>query len=120
MDVSQFLHQLLEELSKLTFVKNVEFHTEVFILKGKVFLNFGQFLQIYFNSQTGTIAFSLIKEDSRIWGVDFDYLRGWHLHPVDKPESHILIKQKSIKEIIADFTKVWLSFEDNKAEKEDP
>jgi len=69
-------------------------------------MDVSQFLQIYFNSQTGTIAFSLIREDRRIWGIDFDYLRGWHLHPVDKPEGHMLINRKNIKEIIADFAEV--------------
>ncbi len=114
MDVNQFLHQVLEELSKLSFVENVDFHTEAFILKGKVFLSLTQYLQIYFNSRTGTIAFSLIEKERRMWGIDFDYQRGWHLHPRENPDDHIIIGPKTIKEIIADFAEVWLSCQQNK------
>jgi hypothetical protein len=117
MDVSQFHHRVLEELSKLPFVERFDFQTEVFILKGKVFLNLKHFLQIYFNSHTGTIAFSLIEKKKRIWGIDFDYLRGWHLHPEKNPEDHIIIEQKSIKEIIEAFADVWQSCNDSKEEK---
>ena len=109
MDVGQFLNRLLEELSQLPFVENVDFNTEVFIVKGKVFLGLSHFLQIYFNSRTGTTAFALIRKGRRIWGIDFDSLRGWHLHPVDNPDGHVKISPKTVKEIIAEFASVWSS-----------
>jgi hypothetical protein len=109
MDVNQFLNQVLEALSKLSFVENIDFRTEAIILKGKVFLGLTHFLQIYYNSETGTIAFSLIEKENRIWGIDYDYLRGWHLHPLENPDDHVRIKQKTVKEIIADFAGAWQS-----------
>ncbi len=36
MDINQFQLSLLHSLSSLDFVKTVDFHTEVFILKGRI------------------------------------------------------------------------------------
>lgn len=107
MDVNRFLNQVLEALSKLDFVENVDFKTDVFVLRGKVFLDKEQFLQIYVNDRTGTIAFALVEKDKRIWGIDFDSLRGWHLHPMDNPDGHVIIKPQSIEEIVAVFADAW-------------
>lgn len=100
MDVSQFLLSLLHSLSKLDFVKNVDLRTEAFLLKGRVTLEKDRFLQIYFNEETGTTAFALIEENKRIWGIDYDNIKGWHLHPIENPESHIDISEISVEEII--------------------
>lgn len=108
MDIGQFLLLLLEGLSKLDFVDKVDIQTEVFILKGRVILKKNRSLQIYFNELAGTIAFALIEEDRRIWGIDFDNMRGWHLHPLENPENHYRIDKKSIEEIIKNLAEVWL------------
>jgi len=52
MDVNQFLQQLLEELSQLPFVKTLNLNTEVFVIKGRVFLENNFFLQVYFKTRT--------------------------------------------------------------------
>ncbi len=74
MDINQFLTSLLYSLSFLDFVEKVDFHSEVFILKGKLFLKKNRFVQVYFNELTGTTAFALIENEKRIWGIDFDNL----------------------------------------------
>lgn len=107
MDISQFLVLLLENLSKLDFVEKVDIQTEVFILKGRVILKKSRFLQIFFNELTGTTAFALIEKDKRIWGIDYDNMRGWHLHPQENPETHLEITPKTIEEIIDDISQVW-------------
>ena len=107
MDVDRFLSQLLEELSHLHFVKNVDLNTEVFVIKGRVLLENNFFLQVYFNARTQTTAFALIEEGKRRWGIDFDSIRGWHLHPVQNPDDHLIIEPKTIKEIIAHLAKAW-------------
>ncbi len=66
-----------------------------------------RFLQVYFNEVTGTTAFALIEEDKRIWGIDFDNMRGWHLHPLRNLETHCKTDQKTIDEIINELTEVW-------------
>lgn len=107
MDINQFLLSLLHSLSSLGFVESVDFHTEIFILKGRAKLTENRSLQVYFNEVTGTTAFALIEARKRIWGVDFDKLRGWHLHPLEKPESHYNIDSMGTPEIINALREVW-------------
>ncbi len=76
MDVNQFFLSLLEGLSKLDFVEKVDIQTEVFVLKGRAILKKNRFLQLYFNELTGTTAFALIEKDRRVWGIDYDNMRG--------------------------------------------
>lgn len=107
MDISQFLLILLEGLSGVNFVEKVDIQTEVFVFKGRVILKNNRFLQIYFNEITGTTAFALIEDDRRIWGVDYDNMRGWHVHPLENPEIHHNINKKTIEEIIGMLSEVW-------------
>jgi hypothetical protein len=109
MDVSQFLLLLLKRLSELEFVEKVDIVTEVFILKCRAILKNNRFLQVYFNELTGTIAFALIENDKRIWGIDYDNMRGWHLHPTENPETHQNIEKKTIDEIIKLLSEIWPS-----------
>jgi hypothetical protein len=106
-DISQCLILLLENLSRLDFVEKVDIQTEVFILRGRALLKKSRFLQIFYNEQTGTTAFALIEKDRRIWGIDFDNLRGWHLHPAENPETHFAITPKTIEEVINEIKQVW-------------
>lgn len=107
MDLSQFLLSLLHSLSSLDFVEKVDLHTEVFILKGRVILQKNRFLQIYFNELTGTTAFALIEKDRRLWGIDFDNIRGWHLHPVGNPEGHYDINSMFVEDIMNALAEAW-------------
>ena len=109
MDINQFLFSLLHSLSSIDFVETVDFHTEVFVLKGQATLRKNRFLRVYFNEITGTIAFALVENDKRIWGIDFDNIRGWHLHPVENSEYHHDISPKNLEEIISTLVEVWRS-----------
>jgi len=107
MDVAQFLISLLHAFSALDFVEKVDLHREVFILKGRVILKKNRFLQIYFNEITETTAFALVEGNKRIWGVDFDKIRGWHMHPLENPETHRIISSTTIEQIVNLFADVW-------------
>ena len=107
MDIDQFLLSLLHYLSHLDFVEKIDIHTEVFVLKGRVFLKKDRFLQVYFNEQTGTTAFALIEGEKRLWGIDFDSLKGWHLHPIKEAERHIDIDAMTIEEILKSLKEAW-------------
>ncbi len=52
----------------------------------RVPLTFGGFIDAFFNQETGTTAFALIRDDKRIFGAD--NTGGWHLHPFENPEEH--------------------------------
>ena len=107
MDINQFLQALLKNLSSLDFVDKVDFQREVFIIKGRVLLLKSRFLQIYFNEKTDTMAFALIEDERRIWGIDFDRMRNWHLHPLTNPDDHIQTDPMSIDTIISQLSEVW-------------
>lgn len=107
MEIDKFLLSLLGSLAGLDFVEKIDFKTEVFVLKGRAILKKNRFLQVYFNELTGTIAFALIEQDKRVWGVDFDNLRGWHLHPLKNADGHFNIAPMSIEEIIDALADVW-------------
>jgi len=107
MDLNHFLVDLLHSLSLLDFVEKVDLQTEVFILRGKAILTKNRFLQVYFNELTGTTALALIENSTRIWGVDYDNLRGWHLHPGEHPDAHKNISPQSVEEMIFALREVW-------------
>ena len=107
MDINQFLLSLLSALSTLEFVEKVDLQTEVFILKGRAILKKNRFLQVYFNELTGTMAFALIEQEKRIWGIDFDNMRGWRLHPFDNSEGHYSIDRMDIQTIVRTLEDVW-------------
>ena len=113
MDVDQFLLNLLHELSGVNFVKNVNFETEAFILKGRIILDHDNFLQVYYNARTGTTAFALVENEKRTWGIDYDHIRGWHTHPIDNPEDHIETTPKNISEIIQGLKDTWIKLDKN-------
>ena len=48
-----------------------------------------------------------IEKGKRIWGIDFDNLRGWHVHPLRDLEAHRKTDEKTIDEIIDELAEVW-------------
>jgi hypothetical protein len=102
MDVKGFVEQLLDALASTGQFRNVSLQTEGPIASGRVYVHGspGQLLRVYFNETTGTIAFALISNQQRIWGIDFDNRRGWHLHPVENPAEHVAINPLTVSEIL--------------------
>ncbi len=96
MDVKIFLTEFLSCLASLDFVENVDLKGEGIVLSGRVFLKEQIFLEVYYNEVTETIAFALIKEEKRIWGIDRDSIRDWHIHPLKDPGIHESIEPISI------------------------
>ena len=46
----------------------------------------GGFIDVFYNEQTGTVAYALIQQDKRAFGAD--NTGSWHVHPFDDPERH--------------------------------
>lgn len=112
MDINSFFYKLLHELSHLDFVEKVDFHLEIITIKGRVFLREEPyFLEIYYNEKTGTTAFALIENDKRIWGIDYDNIRGWHEHPLENSVTHKPIQSKSIPEVLKEFEQVFINLQ---------
>jgi len=110
MDVNQFLSELNANLSVLDYVDKVEIEQRsATYIKVKVTLKPKGLLSIWYNAVRRTQSFSIILENSRKWGFDFDNRVGWHEHPTDNPNLHISSKSKTIPEIIEKLSKVWNS-----------
>lgn len=100
MDVKTFTDELLSALADIGRFERVALQAEGPIVSGYAYLDDEFFLRFYFNEFTSTTAFALIENRQRIWGVDYDNRRGWHLHPVDDPTKHVDTSPLSIAEII--------------------
>jgi hypothetical protein len=106
MDVRDFLVSLLDGLSGLEAVNKVDLNAEVFVLRGRVWIEGNRYVQVYFNEITGTTAFALIEKGQRIWGMDFDNMRGWHLHPFGIADEHERVNEMNIEEILEALSEV--------------
>ena len=100
MTVSSFTEALLRALAALEGVEQVALRAEGPVVNGPASFREGMFLAFYYNQATGTQAFALIKDAERVWGIDYDNIRGWHLHPVDAPSQHVATEPQSISAIV--------------------
>ena len=108
MEVNQFLLELENHLALLEFVEQIStVQRSTTYLKIKVTLKPKGFLNIWYNSIRRTQSFSLVLENSRKWGLDYDNRIGWHEHPPTNPDSHISTKSHTIPEIVKKLQKVW-------------
>lgn len=106
MNISAFVEELLTALASLEAVERVTVQTEGPIAKGRAYLTGEMFLNIYYNQATGTQAFALVKEKERVWGIDYDNIRGWHLHPANAPDEHVAIESQSLLEVVEQLKQV--------------
>ncbi|MEA3459947.1 MAG: hypothetical protein U9R11_04645 [Chloroflexota bacterium] len=70
------------------------------MVKGGAYITAEMFLEFYFSEKTETMAFALIRDRDRVWGIDRDNIRGWHLHPLENPVEHVEIEKLSVSEIV--------------------
>ena len=119
MDVERFLHALLEVLKDRPFVQSVDLDTEAVIVRGRVLprggsIPAGLFQRARRNNSVRpdrreevVLDCALIEDKQRIWGVDYDDLRGWHVHPVDHPTRHEEVEPMSPHEVVEAPAEVW-------------
>ncbi|GBC78366.1 hypothetical protein HRbin08_01855 [bacterium HR08] len=73
------------------------------VLKLRVHLVDGSFIEVFHNIATGKSAFALIAAESRIYGKDKDNAKmGWHVHPAENPETHKPCDPVSFEESLAE------------------
>lgn len=108
MDVRNFVSELFRALATVEAIEQVALRSEGPVVSGRAYVTAGMFLEFYFNEKTGTIAFALIRDRGRIWGIDRDNIRGWHLHPLENPRKHIGIEMLSVPEIVERLKSVLL------------
>ncbi len=106
MNIVDFVEELLARLATVPQVEHVDLRSEGPTVSGRAFIRADSFLSFYFNQVTGTEAFALVKNANRLWGIDYDNIRGWHVHPLEVPEQHRVVEPKSISEIVEEFAQV--------------
>ncbi len=100
MDTQTFSVELLAAFNERPdLFRRVVLQNEAPIADGRAYISDDRFLSFYFNERTGITAFKLIDRNERIWGIDRKK-RGWHLHPLGKPQEHRDIEPVTIGEII--------------------
>ena len=102
MDVEDFVDELLRSLADTGLFEGVTLQTEGPVASGYAYVRGNEqcFLRFYYNEITGTLAFALIRQQQRVWGIDFDNRRQWHVHPVESPEKHMSIDPLSVTDVI--------------------
>ena len=103
MDVKAFVEQTLVGLAEIPQVVDTSIATEGPIVDGYGYVSDTLYLHFYFNAETGTLAFALLQKQQRIWGIDYDNRRGWHLHPLGTSQRHQPILAQSIGDIMSLF-----------------
>jgi len=78
------------------------------ILRLRVHLVDGSFIEAFFNTATDRTAFALIAEDQRIYGKDNAKI-GWHVHPFDDPKTHLSCLPVSFDDFLAEVTALRFS-----------
>jgi hypothetical protein len=69
-------------------------------VQGRAHFGGSLFLAFYYNQAKGTQAFTLVRNEGRHWGIDYDNQRGWHEHPLGQAELHIILEGQTIASII--------------------
>ena len=103
--IAELLNDIFSQLARVK-PKNVETFIEGPILKYKLIITKETFIQIYFNEDTGTTAFALISHGKRVFGIDYDTVRGWHRHPPENPDKHIAYRQTCLSEFLDEALKI--------------
>jgi len=58
------------------------------VVKIRVFLTYGAFIDVFYNTDTGNCSYALIEGTARAFGADNAFI-GWHTHPFDDPSQHL-------------------------------
>lgn len=74
------------------------------IVKIRFAVSTTKFIDLFYNSDTQTTAYTLVQNQKRVFGAD--NTGGWHLHPKTHPDSHKPLKT-SIS--LSDFLKTALN-----------
>lgn len=61
-------------------------HWTVTAIKIRIQTTVGDYIDVFYNEQTGTTAYALIDQGQRIFGAD--NTGGWHYHPFHDPTRH--------------------------------
>jgi len=68
-------------------------------LKMRIVLSSDLFIDIFYGKSKERIAFALIKQTERVFGID--NLNGWHRHPPGGGKEHEIMEEPTLEEIFS-------------------
>ena len=86
--MTSFVETILGESEESGIITHTEVNVEGPITKIRLTIDEKTFIQIFSNNTTKTLAYTLIRESKRIYGIDRDNIRDWHEHPFEDPTTH--------------------------------
>ena len=86
--MTSFVEAILGESEESGIITHTEVNVEGPITKIRLTIDEKTFIQVFSNNTTKTLAYTLIRESKRIYGIDRDNIRGWHEHPSEDPTTH--------------------------------
>nr|AAU84172.1 hypothetical protein GZ37D1_19 [uncultured archaeon GZfos37D1] len=86
--MTSFVEAILGESEESGIITHTEVNVEGPITKIRLTIDEKTFIQVFSNNTTKTLAYTLIRESKRIYGIDRDNIRGWHEHPFVDPTTH--------------------------------
>ncbi len=108
-NIHEFVREVINTCAFSSFVKEIEILTfDMPVIKLRAYIDKNIFIEVFYNSETGKTSFALIKNGSRVYGVD--NTKGWHMHPFKNPEEHEFCNPVSFKEFhntIEETIKQW-------------
>ena len=69
------------------------------VVKMRVALTHDDFIDVFYNPDTGKCSYALIEESTRIFGADNAFI-GWHIHPFDNPGQHVPSPEVSFEKFL--------------------
>ncbi len=69
------------------------------LIQGRIVIDDGLFLNVYFNALTSKTIYALIHDEQRVMG--YDNYRFWHFHPFGSPDQHLPCDEPSVDTAIA-------------------
>jgi len=103
--VLDLLEEIYASVEQVNFVSEVVTHVEGPTLKVRLIIESG-FIQVFFNANTHALAFALIKDNKRVFGVDRDNIRNWHIHPTEDPTQHIPCEEMGFEDFLQEVKKI--------------
>jgi hypothetical protein len=66
----------------------------------------GDFIDVFCNEQTDTLAYAVIRDGKRIFGAD--NTGGWHIHPWHRPTGHETLREPMSFDAFVEAIEKWL------------
>ena len=107
MNIPEFQHHIYEvafssDICDIPFVRRIS-PTSINL---RIHLTIGGFIDVFYNQESNRVAYALVQEGRRIYGLD--NTGGWHVHPFADPTQHLPITSKmSFSDFVKEIEKFY-------------